>query len=93
LDGSHEAIIVGGGEDGRIIVGYIWTTADHHNHSYFLNEPERGESLEIRTIGGQESDLPARMWVLRSTALPANRHFVVNGGRRPEDPWVLDLVD
>jgi hypothetical protein len=86
-------MIVGGGQDGRLTVGYVWVAPDLRPHYWFLTDPTRGDLLETRTIGGQGTDLPGRLWVARTLAMKAGRHFFETGGRDPSFTWALDNVD
>ena len=92
-DGSQETMIVGGGADGRLTVAYTWLGPDQSRHWWFLSDPSRGDAVETRTVGGQETPLPGRLWVSRSEAAAASSHFLLHGGRNPDLIWVVDIVD
>jgi hypothetical protein len=61
--------------------------------TYQLVEPSRGDAPEIRTYGGQGTELPARMWLPKPVAMQAIRHFVRFGGRNPDQNWEFDFLD
>ena len=87
-----EDLILGGGEDGRVSVLHV-AVAPEGIVSYMAVEPERGDAIETRTIGGQGNDHPARRWVSKDAAVRAVRHFVERGGRAPDVAWEFDFLD
>ena len=89
---DSEDLIVGGGEDGRVCVVHFATVAEG-TIDYMAVQPERGDVIETRTVGGQGSEMPSRMWVSKDLAQCAARHFIGHGGRAPDVEWEFDVLD
>jgi hypothetical protein len=87
-----EQLIVGGGEDDRVCVQHFSTT-QKGIADYLAIERHRGDEIEMRTVGGQGTDMPARMWVAKQVALRAVQHFIEHGGRDPAIDWEFDFLD
>jgi hypothetical protein len=82
------SIYLGGGEDNRVSVQHMENDAE----DYLASEPARGESPEIRTYGGQSTELPAKWWISKDVACQAVRHFIETGSRDETLTWDLDTL-
>lgn len=82
---TNAALVISGGEDGRVSVALIRRSPDGDWDQEFLwlCEPARGSASETRVAGGQRTSLPAKWWVSRETAIAAARTFIEAG--RPDD--------
>jgi hypothetical protein len=79
-------LIVGGGESGRVVVGLQTAGADCVRH---LVDPAQGEALRAQTVGGQETPLPAWLYVPLEMALQAARYFFLHRAADPALQWAL----
>lgn len=86
---EEAALIIVGGADDRVYVGYMAPDGEETWTQNYLNatEPSRGDEPEVRVGGGQKTRLPARWWVNRAVALLALRYFVRLGQPDPSIPW------
>lgn len=85
VDGTAAAwLILGGGEDGRVVVGLQQAGADNPHH---LVDPTHEEALVVQTVGGQETPLPGRFYVSLELALRAAHHFYVHRCLDPDLHW------
>ena len=84
VDGVAVAsLILGGGEDERVVVCLYLAGADYPLH---LIDPAQGEGLVTQSVGGQETPLPGKFYVPLEMALQAASYFYQH---RAADPTLL----
>ena len=88
-DDRVAALLVGGGEGGRVSVAHVVRDGEGgwDQDFVFLVEPFRGSQLEEHMFGGQGTTLPACAWVARDLAARAIGYLHESHGLDPSLRW------
>lgn len=83
-DTAEARLVVGGGEDGRVVVALQRAGTTYPRH---LVDPTHDEALLTQTVGGQETPLPGRFYVPLDLALRAAHYFYLHRHADPALRW------
>lgn len=78
------SLIMGGGAEGRVVVGVQPVGADYPRHLVY---PAQGDALVTQSVGGQETPLPGKFYVPLELALQAAHYFYLHRALDPTLPW------
>lgn len=89
LLGEVTALLIGGGSDGRVSVARLVRDADgdFDQNWTMLTDLGRGDELEARVIGGQLTELAARLWAGKDDARRAAAYFLEHHDIDPGLSW------
>ncbi len=82
---DEACFILGGGEDGRVVVGVQLAGADYPLH---LIDPTQNAAQTTQSVGGQETPLPGMFNVPLALALHAAHYFYQHRAADPVLQWV-----
>ena len=84
--GTAEAAwcILGGGEEGRVVVSVQPAGADYPRH---LVDAIQGDALVTQSVGEQETPLPGKFYVPLEMALQAAHYFYLHRAFDPALQW------
>ena len=76
--------ILGGGEEGRVVVSVQSAGADYPRH---LVDATQGDALVTQSVGGQETPLAGKFYVPLEMALQAAHYFYLHCVADPTLQW------